>query len=143
MDLITKQSIETYLGKEIKKFEVWAKVLFVVPAAGRATFVSKTKYEAAQAPKPPKFPTILVGFSSTGLKKLGYKTCPFVWTKGELIEQLLKIKTKQPKLNLLQFQTDKENFIHYIIESDTGLYEDQLGNQIQVSPEGKAYKING
>ena len=140
MDLITKQSIETYLGKEIKKFEVWAKVLFVVPAKGKATFVSKTKYAAAQAPK---FPTILVGFSSTGLKKLGYKTCPFVWTKGELIEQLCKIKTKQPKLNLLQFQTDKENFIHYTIENETGLYEDQLGNQIQVSPEGKAYKING
>jgi len=140
MHLITKQSIETYLGKEIKKFEVWAAVLFVVPVKGKATFVSKTKYEAAQAPK---FPTILVGFSSTGLKKLGYKTCPFVWTKGELIEQLIKIKTKQPKLNLLQFQTDKENFIHYTIENETGLYEDKFGNQIQVSPEGKAYKING
>ena len=140
MHLINKESIETYLGKEIKKFEVWAKVLFVVPVKGKATFVSKTKYAAAQAPK---FSTILVGFSSTGLKKLGYKTCPFVWTKGELIEQLLKIKTKQPKLNLLQFQTDKENFIHYTIENETGLYEDKFGNRIQVSPEGKAYKING
>ena len=140
MHLINKESIETYLGKEIKKFEVWAKVLFVVPVKGKATFVSKTKYAAAQAPK---FSTILVGFSSTGLKKLGYKTCPFVWTKGELIEQLIKIKTKQPKLNLLQFQTDKENFIHYTLENETGLYEDKFGNQIQVSPEGKAYKING
>jgi len=140
MHLINKESIETYLGKEIKKFEVWAKVLFVVPVKGKATFVSKTKYAAAQAPK---FSTILVGFSSTGLKKLGYKTCPFVWTKGELIEQLIKIKTKQPKLNLLQFQTDKENFIHYTLENETGLYEDKFGNRIQVSPEGKAYKING
>ena len=89
-----------------------------------------------------KFPIIVVGFSSTGLKKLGYKTCPFVWTKGEMIEQLVKIKTKQPKLNLGQYQDDKNNFVFYTIENETGLYEDKAGNQIQISPEGKAYRIN-
>ena len=100
-----------------------------------------------------KFPIIVVGFSSTGLKKLGYKTCPFVWTKAEMIEQLVKIKTKQPKLNLGQYQDDKTNFVFYTLDTlenengvtidSYGLYEDKDGNQIQISPEGKAYRING